>query len=128
MCGLLAFGIILLLTKPLEPDKTKTIQSASYLGFFLKGFIINTANPTPLFFWSALMWTAVDNQYTNAITSLLFGSVIFVVITSDILKIYLAKYIRRKLTTDKLGYIRRIAGIALIGFAIFLAVRVYLSQ
>lgn len=107
-----------------KDKKEKVSEWKLNFQFFMKGFLINTANPTPLFFWATLMATAILDGYSDAQTYVLFISVMFMVILTDVLKVYLAKYIRTWLKMHHLMYVRRIAGTVLVGFSIFLVVQV----
>lgn len=133
---LTAMGIELWVGKPPDLHKQQTLGNkivgavtaeASwrlYIQFFMKGFLINVANPAPLFFWATLMTTSISDNYTATETYILYISVMGVVVISDLLKIYAAKYIRSWLKKRHLIYVRRIAGTVLIAFSIFLVIQV----
>ncbi|MCH2043004.1 MAG: LysE family transporter [Saprospiraceae bacterium] len=104
--------------------KEKISEFKLNLQFFIKGLLINTANPTPLFFWATLMATAILDGYSDIQVYILFISVMTMVVFTDLLKVYLAKNIRKWLKIHHLIYVRKIAGTVLIGFSVFLVVQV----
>ncbi len=97
----------------------------SYWSLWLKGFLINTINPFTVFFWVSVMTGVVlDQELTGGESTLFFSGILGVIITTDSLKVFLAKKIRHKLKEGHFQWIRWIAGGALIVFAIILAIRV----
>jgi len=128
---LIAFGIGTLMTDPppLPPPREKpaVIKAKTYLGFWIKGFLINTINPFTFFFWLSIMSLVVlgeheDQNYAGAF----FLGVMLAIIVTDILKVALAKHIRQYLTDRHLVWIRWLSGGALIVFGIGLMVKVFL--
>lgn len=131
-CLLLLFGMGLLLTKSVSTEGSNKIEiqpkisTAAYWAYGSQGFLINTINPTPLLFWMGLMAFAINKKYSNEATVLLYSSVMFMVIATDLLKISLAKNIRNKLKPHHILKVRRLAGLILGGFGLTLLVKVFL--
>jgi len=121
---LILTGILTILKKPPEIGNSSSI-SGSYLALWFKGFIINTLNPFTVFFWATVMTTIVaKNEIDGQGAVFFFGGILGTVITTDALKVLLAKSIRRWLKPKHILWTRRMSGIALVVFGIVLMVRV----
>lgn len=126
---LTAFGLGALLTVPKAnhlPEWSKeTVRTSSYFGLCLKGFLINTINPFTFFFWIGVASTVVvDGDMELMEARYFFGGILGTIIITDLIKVVLAKRIRRILRPVHLLWLRRISGIALIVFAVVLLGRV----
>ncbi|MDX2071937.1 MAG: LysE family translocator [Haliscomenobacter sp.] len=125
---LACFGLVTLLTIPkglLSNTLPEYKRSSSYLSLFIKGFLINTINPFTVFFWTSLMGTVVVKDGFDAQQALwFFGGVLGTIVTTDLLKVILAKKIRYSLRPIHLLWLRRISGGALIIFGVVLLFRV----
>ena len=124
-----AFGLGALLTVPKAhelPEWSKeTVRTSSYPGLWIKGFLINTVNPFTFFFWIGVASTVVvDGKMEPLEARYFFGGIMGTIIITDLIKILLAKRIRRVLRPIHLLWLRRISGIALIVFALVLLGRV----
>ncbi len=120
------FGTWALLTKPAfqNPSDIHFKPSSSYFSLWLKGFLINSINPFTVLFWFGLMSTTIlQNNLTSYDIPLFFGGAIGTVVITDIIKILLAKRIRRWMQPKHILLLRRVSGIALIVFGIVLLVR-----
>lgn len=122
------FGISALFTKPVVASH-KELQlrpSSSYFSLWIKGFLLNTVNPPTTLFWFTIVSTAVVNggaNFTNQYAVLFFGGIIGTVATTDLLKVFMAKKIRRWLQPVHILWFRRISGIALIVFGVVLLIK-----
>ena len=124
---LLGAGIGTLMTKAVELDYSQQLLGGAKgsMSLLAKGFLINTVNPFTFFFWIAIMTGVVlENDYDINQAGIYFTGIIGTIIFTDSLKIFLAKKIRHRLTSRHLWWVRRVAGIMLILFAVVLAVRV----
>lgn len=126
---LIVFGCGTILSPPpdIYASSTKSMakRSASYLALSAKGFLINTINPFTFFFWISVMSTVViKDEYDPQKAFYFFFGILLMIIITDILKIYLAKRIRKNLKQTHVLWMRRITGIALVVFGIVLMVRV----
>ena len=128
---LILFGLGLLLTRSISTkgnDKigkiTHQISLKAYLAYTSQGIIINTVNPTPLLFWMGLMAFAINSDYSGPSTFALYFSVMSIVILTDLIKILLAKRIRQKIDVKHFLTVRRLAGVVLFGFGLFLVIKV----
>jgi threonine/homoserine/homoserine lactone efflux protein len=121
---LIAFGFGTARKKSNFMDEKVSFTAKSMGGYWLKGFLVNTVNPFTFIFWTTLItgYVVVENLSKNE-TLLFFGTIIFTIMVTDSLKVIGAKAIRKKLSKDKVDIISKVAGIALIGFGIALAIR-----
>ncbi len=120
-------GIATLVTPPpsLTADSNLLAGAKDHTALLLKGFFINTLNPFTVFFWITIMTGVVlKNNYDATHATLYFSGILGTIIVTDSLKVLLAKKIRHKLTPHHLWWVRRVAGIALLLFALALVVRV----
>lgn len=127
---LAGFGISALLTKPAfqNPADIHFKPSASYFSLWVKGFLINSINPFTILFWFGLMSTTILKSTMNSTdASMFFAGIIGTVVVTDLLKVLLAKRIRRWLQPQHVLMLRRISGIALILFGIILLIRTLLT-
>lgn len=118
---LIGFGVYHLLIK--SRKKIADPGSVSEKGFFryiLKGFLINGMTPMVLFFWiGAVSLATIDFGYgEGGAFMLFFGSVLITVLSTDILKAYLADKLRRLITSRSLMIMNIILGVVLIFFGI----------
>ncbi len=124
---LLVIGIGILVHKPEPPTavaETKRFRD-SYIGLWLKGFLINTFNPFAAFFWIGVMTGFSAQKTVDGVDALvLFGSIIGTIVLTDILKILLAKRIKPLMKTTYLDHLRKISGAAIVLFGIVLMIRV----
>ncbi len=99
----------------------------SYLKLFGKGVFVNTVNPFTFFFWGVIAaGKLAESGFSENEFFLFFGAILFVIIASDTLKVYLAKVIRKYLKPENILLVRRISGVAFVIFGIILIVRVML--
>jgi len=122
---LLIFGIVLLIKKPELEYKHVKLRKRNYVGFWLKGFLINTINPFTFVFWMGVISTYVIGRKIDGTQSaILLFTILIVIILSDMGKVYLAHGIKRWLTPQHINQISNFSGIILIAFGLFLGYRV----
>lgn len=124
---LMLIGLGTLLSKPPRMKYVAEISTppSPYYLLWLKGFAINTFNPFTFFFWISVMTGVVLAQdLSQSDTTLFFSGILGTIILTDLLKVILAKHIRRFLKRKHLIWLRRIAGIALLLFGFVLLARV----
>ncbi len=124
-------GVVLIITGVLSFFKKTSLEFSSsglktftILNYFTKGFLVNTINPFTFIFWLSVISTLVATRHLNKLeTSLFLGSIMFVIIVSDSLKVILARMIRARISEVTLTHINRISGILLMIFGIVLIYR-----
>ncbi|MDO1512901.1 LysE family transporter [Maribacter confluentis] len=111
------------------PDESKRIRKSDFLGLFIKGFLLNFINIGVLVFWLGIIiivGPSLDNQPNRFIT--FFATVLLSYFVTDIFKILLAKQLKRKLTVNRIKWIKKIIGIILIICGIVLIVKGFLPK
>jgi threonine/homoserine/homoserine lactone efflux protein len=86
--------------------------------YFIKGFIINGLSPMVLIFWIGTISVAsIDFGYSKGVEFFIFFSVVLsTVLSTDILKAYLADKLRRLVTQRLMKIMNVLVGICLIIF------------
>ena len=123
---LMTYGIIQFVQtkKALRHEEVPEIQKLNkrdYLGLAAKGFLLNFINIGVLGFWLGLIivFGPQMEMETNRIV-VFFGSVLGTYLIFDIFKILLAKKLNRKLTPDRIFFVKRAISILLVIFGIVL--------
>ena len=123
---LIFFGLVNFIVKPKEDAKNRIIRASTYSGYFVKGFLINTINPFTVFFWITISTTEVSQlSFDNAV--IFYAGLLGTIVFTDVLKVLLAKRIRRLLTPKRLLIMRNVVGVAMIIFGIILMIRVIVA-
>ncbi len=121
---LIAFGVFTYLTKPVLEQEQK-ISASTYGGYFLQGFLINTINPFTVIFWISITSAEIIAAHATPHQSFWFYSgILGTIIVTDFLKVVLAKKIRPYLKPHYLFKLRKMVGIGLFLFGVFLMIRV----
>jgi threonine/homoserine/homoserine lactone efflux protein len=110
---LIAFGIGTLLNNK-AVNNTQKIKQSGYLAYAVKGFLINTFNPFTVFFWVAMSSEVLISEPTRAEMMLFYGGIFGVVVSTDIIKVVLAKQISKYLKMSYILTFRKIVGIILL--------------
>ena len=126
---LITFGILSILNKHEKDKTTKAFNAKSYLGYWTKGFAVNFLNPFTFVFWVGVMTSYVLGKGINGLQTLtLFSSIMVTIMTTDSLKVVLAKLIRSKMKNHHILLFSRIAGVVLIIFGFVLLIRTNVFQ
>ena len=98
---------------------------------FIKGFILNFANPMVIFYWFSVMTLAsksTDLPNGNSMPVLAFIGIILVTFfTFDVLKILGAKQLRPLMTENILKAFNQLIGIVFLGFGFYLLITAYVN-
>lgn len=116
---LVVFGVVSFFgkEKPLVSGNEE-LRARNILFLGVKGFAINSLNPFLFIFWMGIMASlGISNSFD--FWWFLVGFILVIMLT-DILKIYLANIIRKKLRSVHLLYFRKIGGIVMILFGLYL--------
>lgn len=121
----LIYGIVSIFKKQklttIEEIENLSHSSKDYLLFFLKGFVLNIANPMIIFYWFSVMALGGKNGENSGLDTLYFIGVLIVVFFSiDVLKIIGAKKLRPFITDPVLKSLNRIIGLILCLFGLIL--------
>ncbi|WP_127140365.1 LysE family translocator [Flagellimonas marinaquae] len=125
---LLVYGIFLFVKKPKKKTNVKA-SKGNYLGLFVKGFLLNFINIGVLAFWLGLI-IVVGPSLENSPKRMMvfFGTVLMVYFGIDLLKILLAKQLKRYLTQERIVLIKKGLGIVLIICGIVLITKGFLPK
>ncbi len=105
------------------------VENNNYLGLFLKGFFLNSINIGVLAFWLAIVIAISSGLQMNE--SKIFNYFAIVIITfflTDLVKITVAKQLKKRLTPVVLRKIRQTIGVFFIIFGVILASKKYIPQ
>ncbi|GAA0872731.1 LysE family transporter [Gangjinia marincola] len=121
------YGIVVYMQKPtrkaLDPGRV-SITKSKYAGLFLKGFLLNFINIGVLVFWMGviiIVGPSLDNDQGRM--GLFFGTMLASYFVTDILKILLAKQLKRKLTPRRIFKLKKLMGLILIICGLVLIVK-----
>jgi threonine/homoserine/homoserine lactone efflux protein len=115
------FGLVNLFTRkkvpPAKRERLNVKPTNTILTDILKGFMLNALNPSVVFFWLAMVAVAQkdfgdDQSHVLAF----FVSLLFTFFAFDVLKIFLASYLKRFITARLLLVLNKIMGLGLIIF------------
>ena len=119
---LVSLGVYFLFFKKVKVDEQgKQIfkfRKRDYARIFLSGFFMNTLNPAVFIFWIYASTAVIDHSVQEKI--IIFTTCLAWMLSTDILKVFLAGKIRNRLTPHNIHIINRINGLLLIGFGISL--------
>ena len=119
---LIGFGIALILKRNSIPAEAITVneKTDSKSLYILKGFMINSMNPSVLFFWIGVSGTVgVKEHYTIHHLLLFYGSILITLFSCDLFKAYIAHKLKSILTIKLLTWLNRITGMALLGIGLY---------
>jgi len=115
---LIYFGFRNLIKEPVIADYTKVSQK-TLNKLFIKGFMINSLNPTILFFWFGAMMLAFSTYHNNKNLVLVqFISGLGVTLLTDCLKGYSAFHLKQYIKPPFLKVLNKISGLIIIGFGL----------
>lgn len=127
---LLVYGIITFFKKPSEKkDSDVKYSKSDYFSLAVKGFLLNFINIGVLIFWLGIIIVvgpSLDNEPQRI--TVFFATVLGAYFATDILKILLAKQLKKKLTIKRIHYLKKGLGIILIICGIVLIVKGFLPK
>jgi len=127
---LFIYGIIIMVKKQAKVDLIKVkVTKGDYVSLFIKGFLLNFINIGVLVFWLGIIIVvgpSLENEKNRIIV--FFGTMIAAYFVTDILKILLAKQLRKKLTSKRIYLIKKGLGIILLVCGIVLISKGFLPK
>lgn len=136
--GLFVFGGVILLIYGIMTLRKKTSKkeisnmgadTSNYLSLFIKGFLLNFINIGVLVFWLGviiIVGPSLDNDPNRIL--IFFATMLGAYLGTDILKILLAKRLKRKLTSRRIILIKKGIAIILIICGIVLITKGFLPK
>ena len=89
-----------------------------YATLFLTGALMNVLNPGIIAVWFTTATAFVTYTFTQRVA--IFGIALFIALSADVAKVFLADKLRQKLTLGAMKRINKINGIIILGFGIVL--------
>lgn len=112
---------------PMDDDGNVIQKQKDFIFLFLKGFLLNLANPLVIFYWFSVMTLASKNtKLPNGESAPVMFFIMIIMLTFfaiDILKILGAKRLRPLVTDNLLKSLNHFIGIVFFGFGIFLLIK-----
>jgi threonine/homoserine/homoserine lactone efflux protein len=120
---LAVFGLYSIFRKPVIYNENTLIEEHGALRFILKGFLINIFNPTIAFFWITLSSTISTNyDYTWTEKRYFFIGLLITILSTDLIKAFLANHVRTFITVRSVRIFNRLIGSILVVFALSLII------
>lgn len=95
-----------------------SMRKRDYAKIFAAGFFMNILNPAVFAFWLIIATSVVSYDFSYRVS--MFTAALIVVFFMDLLKVWGAAIIRKKLTPTAIHRINQLSGLILIGFGIAL--------
>ncbi|UOY08867.1 LysE family translocator [Muricauda sp. SCSIO 64092] len=125
---LFIYGVIIFIKKETKKDKVRP-SKGTYLGLVVKGFLLNFINIGVLVFWLGVLIVvgpSLDNSPNRILV--FFGTMLTTYFITDLFKILLAKQLKRKLTSKRIAYIKKVLGLVLVVCGIVLIIKGFLPK
>ncbi|HRO41672.1 MAG TPA: LysE family transporter [Flavipsychrobacter sp.] len=103
-----------------DTEQILKVSNAQYFKILMSGFLINTLNPALIFQWIVAA-TGMAAE-TGAYRFVFFGSCLGLVLGIDVLKVFLADKIRRRLTIRRIMLLQKISALMIFAFGVGLLV------
>lgn len=124
---LIIFGLYTFLHKPKiarDQNNTLVIKAASWYIYVIKGFLLNSANPSLWFLWITVI-LSFGSGFTFDKSFLYFLSgIVFTTFVTDILKCIISNQLKHLLTTVILTWLNRVVGVIICAFGIYIMLNV----
>jgi len=95
-------------------------KASDYARIFFAGYFVNLLNPGVIAFWFTWATAFITTPVNERIA--LFGACLAVVFIADLLKVFLANRLRKRLTVKTINIINKISGLTLLIFGIVIMV------
>ncbi len=132
---MIVYGLITYIDKENKKESLETSDiidvsaSNNYLKLFVKGFFLNFINIGVLAFWLGTVLVVGPTLNMNEKSIFIYFSVIILgYFVTDLGKIFLAKQLKDKLTNNVVFRIKRVMGIILIIFGVFLMLKGFIPN
>ena len=104
-------------------------RKGGYLSLFVKGFLLNFINIGVLVFWLGviiIVGPSLDNDPNRIV--IFFSSMLGAYLVTDMVKILLAKQLRRKLTVERIRWVKKGLGVVLLICGLVLITKGFLPK
>lgn len=123
---LISYGIVALTRKVKTNENGDLIDiiENNRFKYLIKGFFLNITNPFVWIFWMTLTVGVTSNYGENtAYASAFFAGTLFTILTTDIIKVSIAKILKGRIKPLIIRRLNQVVGILLIGFGVIMFVR-----
>ena len=122
---LIGFGVYLIMKPARLNFQEKKHDYKNYIGFWMKGFLVNTVNPFTFFFWMSVISTYVIGREVSPNQGwVLLTTILIIIVVSDVLKVFLADLLKKRLTHTLINQVSNFSGIIMVLFGVFMFYRV----
>ena len=125
---LLVYGIVVYVKKETKKKESKKIKG-NYLVLIVKGFLLNFINIGVLVFWLGVLIVvgpSMENDENRLIA--FFTTMILTYFLVDVIKILLAKQLKKKLTPKRIRLVKKVLGVVLMICGIVLITKGFLPK
>lgn len=101
------------------------IKAPNPVLYFIKGFLLNAANPGMWFIWITTVVSAGSNFGIDSKSTYVFlGGALGTILLTDIFKCFISTQLKSFVTSKLLTFMNRLVGVVLVGFGTYLIVNV----
>jgi amino acid exporter len=105
----------------------KEVSTAGTTGYLVKGFMMNFFNPFVFIYWLSIFSIfSLKDEFTKLDTTVFFATTLATIVTSDILKAWLASRWRHLISDKLFWWLNRIAGFCILGFGIRMIIKIFI--
>ena len=125
---LLVYGLVVFIKKEVKKPEVK-ISKGTFISLIVKGFLLNFINIGVLIFWLGVLiivGPTLNNEPDRIFV--FFGTMLATYFLVDMLKILLAKQLKRKLTQNKVRLVKKILGVVLMACGLVLIIKGFLPK
>lgn len=115
---LIFLGVKYLFFTKIEISDSIDIKVAKWSTFFIRGFLVNFVNPTVFMIWLGIIELGEAKTDTDFMLFTFLAAVTLGIFSGDLVKVFLAKSIRKFVNAKILKWIYRVSGIVMIAFGI----------
>ncbi|MFB6457732.1 LysE family translocator [Chitinophaga sp. Hz27] len=130
ICGgilLIGMGLYSFLFKKVKistgDEKPEMFRTHDYLKIWLAGFLMNTLNPGVIIFWLPIC--IANSGFPTSYKVAMYGICLIMVVSMDILKVFVSDKLRHKLTLNNVTWLNRISGASMIIFGAVLLYKIF---
>lgn len=127
---LFVYGLVTFIKKPKEIRRDSiNVKKTNYLGLIIKGFLLNFINIGVLVFWLGIVVIVGPNLDNNPkLFFVFFGTMILTYFITDMVKILLAKRLKKKLTPRRIIVVKKSLGVILAICGVVLIIKGFLPK
>lgn len=122
LIGMGLYGLLFKKVKIVTGDeRPEMFRTSDYFKIWTAGFLMNTLNPGVILFWLPVTIANIGESLSHRLV--LYGVALGMVLSFDILKVFISDKIRHKLTLTTVMWLNRVAAVCMIIFGLVLLAR-----